>query len=117
MCRRTSENDQRNRQDENWSIPTNMEGRNDTRQEPQGIPPAPSPSRFTDWSSLGSPHVRTSPHGAPNREIEQSVNQPDQWTTQSGSAPTREEAARDCSQEEVIIPPRICHSQMNKVLK
>ena len=85
-----------------------MEGRNDTRQEPQGIPPAPSPSRFTDWSSLGSPHVRTSPHGTPNREIEQGASQPDQWTTQSGSVPNREEAARDHSQEEVIIPPRIC---------
>ena len=47
-----------------------MEGRNDTRQEPQGILPAPSPSRFTDWSSLGFPHARTSPHGTPNREIE-----------------------------------------------
>ena len=57
MHQTTSENDQRDRQDENWSIPTNKEGRNDTRQEPQGIPPAPSPSegRFTDWSSLGSP--------------------------------------------------------------
>ena len=85
-----------------------MEGRNDTRWEPQGIPPAPLPSRFTDWSSLGSPYVRTSLRGTPNREIEQGVSQPDQWTTQSGSAPNREEAARDCSQEEVIIPPRIC---------
>ena len=87
-----------------------MEGRNDTRQEPQGIPPAPSPSegRFTDWSSLGSPHARTSTHGTPNREIEQSANQPDQQAIQSGSAPTREEAARNHSQEEVIIPRRIC---------
>ena len=40
----TSEIDQRDRQDENWSIPTNMEGRNDIRQELQRIPPAPSPS-------------------------------------------------------------------------
>ena len=86
------------------------EGRNDTRQEHQGIPPAPSPSegRFTDWSSLGSPNAGTSPHDAPYRGIEQSVNQPDQWATQSRSVPTREEAARDHSQEEVIIPPRIC---------
>ena len=55
----TSENDQRDRQDENWSMPTNREERNDTRQEPQGIPPAASPSegRFTDWSSLGSLHM------------------------------------------------------------
>ena len=52
---RTFGNDQRDRQDENWSIPTYMDGRDDKRQEPQGIPPAPSPSRFTDWSSLGSP--------------------------------------------------------------
>ena len=36
------------------------------------------------------------------------MNQPDLWTTQSGSVTTREEAARDRSQEEVIIPPRIC---------
>ena len=73
-----------------------MEGRNDTRQEPQGIPPAPSPSegRFTDWSSLRSPHARTSPHGTPNREIEQSANQPDQWVTQSASVPTREESCQ-----------------------
>ena len=108
MHQMTLENDQRDRQDENWSIPTHMEGRNDTRQEPQGILPAPLPLRFTDWISLGSPHARTSPHGTPNREIEQGVNQPDQWTTQSGSVPIREEAARDHSQEEVIIPPRIC---------
>ena len=36
------------------------------------------------------------------------MNQPDQWATQSGSVPIREEVARDHSQEEVIILPRIC---------
>ena len=41
--------------------------------------------------------MRTSPHDTPNRGIERSVNQPDQRATQSGSAPTREEAARDHS--------------------
>ena len=50
--------------------------------------------------------MRNSPHGAPNREIEPGASQPNQWTTQSRSASNREEAARDCSQEEVIIPPR-----------
>ena len=94
-----------------------MEGRNDTRWEPQGIPPAPLPSRFTDWNSLGSPHARTSPHGAPDKEIKQGVSQPDQWITQSGSVPNRDEAARDCSQEEVIIPLEFVNSQRNKVLK
>ena len=115
----TSENDQRDRQDENWSIPTNMEGRNDTRQEPQGILPALSPSegRFTDWSSLGSPHVRTSPHGAPNREIEQSANQPDQWATQSGSAPTRRGSCQRFLKRRLSFPLEFVNSQMNKVLK
>ena len=110
MCQMASEIDQRGRQDEKWSIPASREGRNDMRQEPQGIPPAPSPSegRFTDWSSLGSPHARTSPHGTPNRGIEHCANQPDQSELyQSGSAPTREEVDREHSQEEVIIPPRI----------
>ena len=102
MLQRTFESDRR---DENWSTPTHMEGRNDIRQGSQGVPPAPSPLRFTDWSSLGSPHMRNSPHGAPNREIEPGASQPDQWTTQSGSVPHREEAARDHSQEDVIIPP------------
>ena len=51
--------------------------------------------------------MRTSPHGTPNREIEQGVSQLDQGTIQSRSVPNREEAARDHSQEEVIIPPRI----------
>ena len=110
MQQMTSENNQRDRQDENWSMPANMEERNNIRQEPQVITPAPSPSeeRFTDWSSLGSPHVRTVPQQVPNREIQQSTNQPDQLIALSGSAPMREEAARNNLQEEVIIPPRIC---------
>ena len=70
--------------------------------------PAPSPSRFTDWHSLGSPHARTSPHSIPHREMEQSVSQPNQLIVQSGTVPNREEATRAHSQEEVIIPPRIC---------
>ena len=71
------------------------------------MPPAPSPSRFTDWSSLGSPHTRTSPQSISNREMEQNVSQPNQLIVQSGTAPNREEATQAHSQEEVIIPPRI----------
>ena len=90
---------------------------NDTRQEPQGIPPAPSASRFTYWSSLGSPHARTSPHGTPNREIEQGASQPDQWTSQSGSVQNREEVARDCSKRRLSFPIEFVNSQRNKMLK
>ena len=39
MHQRTFDNDQQDRQDENWSIPTHMERRNDIRQEPPGDTP------------------------------------------------------------------------------
>ena len=52
-----------NRQDRNWLTSTNVEGRNDIRPE---MPPDPEPSRFSDWSSLGSLPTRTSPHSAPD---------------------------------------------------
>ena len=81
-----------------------MEGRDDMRQESQ-MPPDPLPSRFSDWSSLGSPHTRTSPHGVPDREVEQNGNIPNQLSVQSGTVP-RQETIRAGSQEEVIIPPQ-----------
>ena len=57
MFQRTVDN---NRQDGNWLLPTHVEGRNDMRQESQ-MPPDPLPSRFSDWSSLGSPHAQELP--------------------------------------------------------
>ena len=78
-------------------------GRNATRQESR-IPPDPLPSRFSDWSSLGSPHTRTSPHNVPDREVEQNVNIPNQLNVQSGTMP-RHETIRASSPEEVIVRP------------
>ena len=50
----------------------------------------PSEERlFTDWSILESPHVRTSPQSVPIRETGQSINQPDNQTTQPGSEPVQ----------------------------
>ena len=84
-------------------IPTHVEERSDTRQESQW-PPTPLPSRFSDWSSLGSPHARTISHSAPDREVEQNVNIPNQLNVQSGTVP-RHETIRNNSPEEVIVPP------------
>ena len=86
--------------------------RNNTQQESQ-LPPTPLPSRFSDWSSLGSFCTRTTPHGvldrgAPDREVEQNVNMPDQLNVQSGTVP-RQEIVRTNSLEEVIIPPPSTH--------
>ena len=48
---------------------THDEGRGDIRLE---MPPEPEPSRFSDWSTLGSPPTRTSPHNVPGVQTEQS---------------------------------------------
>ena len=52
--------DQQGRQEEDWSVPTSIERREDVtiRQESHRTPPTPPPSEdqlFTDWSSLDSP--------------------------------------------------------------
>ena len=91
------------RQDGNCLMPTHVEGRNNTIQESQ-MPPTPLPSRFSHWSSLGSPCARTSPHSVPDKEVEQNVNIPNQLNVQSGTVP-RQEAIRASSPEEVIVPP------------
>ena len=80
-----------------------MEERSNTQQESQ-LPLTPLPSRFPDWSSLGSPCTRTIPHSAPDREVEQNVNIPNQLNVQSGTVP-RHETIRTNSPEEVSIPP------------
>ena len=86
-------------------MPTHVEGRSDTRQGYQ-LPPDPLPLRFSDWSSLGSPCTRTSPHSVPDREVEQNVNIPNQLNVQSGTVP-RQETIRASSPEEVIVPLQI----------
>ena len=76
-----------------------MEGRSDPRQESQ-MPPDPLPSRFSDWSSLGSPHPRTSPHSDPDIGVEQNGNIQNQLKVQSNVVP-RQETIRMSTSEEV----------------
>ena len=98
---RTLEN---NQQDGNWVTSAHVEGRNDIRQESQ-MPPDPLPSRFLDWSSLGSPHTRASPHSAPDTRVEQNENIQNQLHVQSAVV-TRQEMVRTGSPEEVNISPQ-----------
>ena len=42
------------------------------------MPPEPEPSRFSDWSSMGSPPTRTSPQNVPGVQTEPSDNAPNQ---------------------------------------
>ena len=70
----------------------------------------PSEERlFTDWSSLESPHARTSPQSVPIREIGQNINQPDNQTTQPGSEPAQIEAMGNAHHDDInVSSPRTC---------
>ena len=85
---------QQDRQEEEWSIPSNVEWReNDTeRRESSRAPPAPPPSEdrvFTDWSSSASHRERTSPQNTSERDVVPNINQPDNQTAQPGSEPAK----------------------------
>ena len=78
----------------------------------QRTPPTPPPSEerlFTDWSSLESPHARTSPQSVPVRETGQNINQPDNQTTQPGSEPAQIGAMGDALHDDInVSSPRTC---------
>ena len=110
--------DQQNRWEEDWSVPTSIERREDVtvRQELHRAHPTPPPSEdqlFTDWSSLDSPQIRTSPRNISLREVEQNINQPDNQRTQPGSEPAPIEAIGDvpCNNMSSLST----HQQLDKV--
>ena len=70
------------------------------------MPPDPVPSRFLDWSSLGLPCARTSPHSAPDIRVEQNGNIQNQLSVPSAEV-TRPERVRNSSPEEVNISPQM----------
>ena len=110
----TSESEQRDRQEEEWSILASVERRDDSpvRQGSQRTPPTPPPSEerhFIDWNSLESPHARTSPQSVPIRETGQNINQPDNQTTQPGSEPVQIGTMGNDPHENInVSSPRTC---------
>ena len=112
----TSGRDQRDRQEEEWSILANVAGRGEIilvgQESPHRTPltPATSENRFfTDWKSLGSgsPHVRMPPQSVLVREIRPDINQAVNQTTQPGSEPTQIGVMENALQEDTIVsPPR-----------
>ena len=101
---------QQDRQEEEWSIPTNVERReNDTeRCEPsRAPPPVPPPTEdrlFTDWSSVDSPRERTSQCNVSARDTEPIINQTDNQTEQPGSEPARIEATGNTLSDVMTFP-------------
>ena len=109
---------QQDRQEEEWSVPTSIERREDykIRQELQRAPPTPPPLEdrlFTDWSSLDSPQARASPQNTSVRDIEQDINQPDNQTMQPGPEPAQIEAMGNALCDNVTFPS--IHQQLDQV--
>ena len=108
---------QQDRQEEEWSVPSNVEKREndmERHESPRAPPTPPSEDRlFTDWSSIGSPRERTSPQNASVRDIVPNINQPDNQTVHPGSEPARIEAMGN-TLSNVIIFSNTCQ-QLNQV--
>ena len=94
-----------NRQDRNWLTSTHVEGRIAISGMIHKCPPNPVPSRFSDWSSLGSPCARTSPHSSLDIRVEQNENIQNRLSGPS-AVETRPERVRTSSPEEVDISPQ-----------
>ena len=90
------------RQDRSGLTSTHDEGRRDIRLE---MPPEPGPSRFSDWSSLGSPPTRTSPHSVPDVQAEQIDNVQNQLNV-STAEEIRTERVETSNSEGVNISPQ-----------
>ena len=69
------------------------------------MPPEPEPSRFLDWSSLGSPPARTPPHGVPGVQTEPSANAQNQLDVPT-TGETRQERVEGNIAEGVVISPQ-----------
>ena len=93
-----------NRQDRNWLATTHVEGRSALRQDSQ-MPPDPLSSRFSDWSSLGSPQTRTSHPNAPDIRMEQNENIQGPLNVPSAVI-TRQEGVSTSSPEKVHTSPQ-----------
>ena len=97
-CQVTSGRDQQDRQEEEWSLPTSLERREEGisigQESPHRTPPTPAPSEdrfFIDWSNAGSPHVRMLPQSVLVAETGPSINQPVNQTIQPGLEPAQME--------------------------
>ena len=79
---------QPDRQEEEWTTPTNVERREDTERceisqvPPPNVPPPPEERLFTNWSSIESPRERVSQCNQSGRNVEPNitVNQTEQPT-------------------------------------
>ena len=99
------------RQEEDWSTPTNVERRendserHETPRDPP--PPAPPPTEdrlFTDWSSTDSPRERASQNNISARSVEPNITQTVNQTEQLELDPARNEAMGNTLSDVMTVP-------------
>ena len=101
---------QPDRQEEDWSVPTNVERReNDTErcETPQAPPPNVPPMEdrlFTDWSSIDSPRQRASQCNISARSVEPNITQTDNQVDQPRLESVRNEAMGNTLSDVKTIP-------------
>ena len=108
---------QPDRQEEDWSTPTNVERREDTERHetsqvpPPDVPPPPEERLFTNWSSIDSPRERISQCNQSGRSVEPSttVNQTEQPTID----PEDNEVLRYILSDKTTVPS--IHQQLLQV--
>ena len=116
-----SKRDQRDRQEVEWSILASVGRRGEdllAEQETLHGTPCSCPSEdrfFTDWSSLGSHHVRMPPQSVPVGETGPDINQPANQTTQPGSELTQIEAMGNTLQDDIIVSSPRTHRQLDEL--
>ena len=111
---------QPDRQEEDWSMPTNVERReNDLErceksQAPLPNVPPPTENRlFTDWSSIDSSRERVSQRNLSARSVEPNITQMVNQTEQPELDPVRNEAMGNILSDVMTIPST--HQQLNQV--
>ena len=112
---------QPDRQEEDLSIPTNVERReNDTERHetPQALPanaPPPTEDRlFTDWSSIDSPRERASQHKVSARSVEPNITQTDNQADQPRLESARNGAMGNTLSDVMTLPST--HKQLSQVV-
>ena len=118
----TSKSDQRDRQEEELSILVSVGRREEDItagcESLHRTPPTPAPSEdrfFTDWCSLGSPHVRMPPQSVLVRETGPDINQPANQTTQPGLEPTLIGVMGNALQEDTIVSTPRAQQQLGEL--
>ena len=116
----STDRSQPGRQEEDWSMPANVERRENeierheiSQAPPPNVPPPMDDRLFTDWSSIDSPRERVSQCNPSGWSIEPNITQPVNQTEQSVVDPIRNEVMGNTLSGVMTVPST--HQQLSQV--